>query len=344
MGINGLNKFLMTCSQGGISEQNLAKYKEHTFAIDTSIFLYKFMYSGKFIDSFIQQIKKLRKFSITPIYIFDGAPPKEKQDTIEDRKIAREKILNKIESITEQLSDINITEEDKKKLEKDKNIVEKRLITITRQDVINLKRTFDILGVKYIQANCEADLICCHLYKSGRVQGCISNDMDFLPSGCGLLLRNYNNSNIISEYNLKKILESLQISYDQFVDFCILCGCDYTIKIPKMGPKTSYNYIKKHNTIEEIIQNYCGEGKKFELPNDFDYKMARAMIKNGNTNNITVNLDNLVIENRNFNFNKEKILSSDFSDLQEDIDFLKNVAKISTKQTENRIRTLFLSY
>mgnify|MGYP000686751178 CR=1 FL=1 len=76
----------------------------------------------------------------------------------------------------------------------------------------------------------------------------------------------------------------------------------------------------------------------------FDYKMARAMIKNGNTNNITVNLDNLVIKNRNFNFNKEKILSSDFSDLQEDIDFLKNVAKISTKQTENRIRTLFLSY
>jgi hypothetical protein len=110
-----------------------------------------------------------------------------------------------------------------------------------------------------------------------------------------------------------------------------------------MGPKTSYNLIKKHNTIEEIIKIYCGEGKKFELPDNFDYKMARALIKNGNTNN-TVNLDNLVIENRNFNFNKEKILSSDFSDIQEDIEFIKNVAKISTKQTENRIKSIFLSY
>ena len=44
MGITGLNKFLMTSCKNGISEQNLAKYKEHTFAIDTSIFLYKFMY------------------------------------------------------------------------------------------------------------------------------------------------------------------------------------------------------------------------------------------------------------------------------------------------------------
>ena len=214
------------------------------------------MYSGKFIDSFIQQIKKFRKFNINPIYIFEISP-KEKQLTLEERKVARDKIISKIDSITQKLNDININDDDKIRLQKEKNIVEKRLITITKEDVINLKKTFDILGVKYIQADCEADLICCQLYKSGRVHGCISNDMDFLPSGCGLLLRNYNNSNIITEYNLKKILESLEINYNQFVDFCILCGCDYTTKIPKMGPKTSYNYIKKHNTIEEIIKFYC---------------------------------------------------------------------------------------
>ena len=128
------------------------------------------------------------------------------------------------------------------------------------------------------------------------------------------------------------------------MDFCILCGCDYTTKIPKMGPKTSYNYIKKHNTIEEIIKFYCGEGKKFDLPNNFDYEMARSVIKSGNINNNSVNIDDLVIKNRTFNFNKEKLLSSDFSDLQEDIKFIQNVAKISMKQTENRIKTIFLSY
>ena len=78
------------------------------------------------------------------------------------------------------------------------------------------------MGVKYIQADCEADLICCSLFKNGKVDACLSNDMDFLPSGCGVLLRNYN-SNKIMEYNLKYILQILNFTHEQFVDFCILC-------------------------------------------------------------------------------------------------------------------------
>jgi flap endonuclease-1 len=32
---------------------------------------------------------------------------------------------------------------------------------------------------------------------------------------------------------------------DQFIDFCILCGCDYTPKIPQIGPIKAYKMIKE---------------------------------------------------------------------------------------------------
>ena len=111
--------------------------------------------------------------------------------------------------------------------------MKRKCISISRDDIINLKNVFDIFAVSYIQADSEADLLCCELYKKGVVDGCMSNDMDFLPSGCGVLIHNYNLSNNITVYNLRSILEILELSYNS-LDFCILCGCDYTRKIPRL--------------------------------------------------------------------------------------------------------------
>lgn len=43
------------------------------------------------------------------------------------------------------------------------------------------------------------------------------------------------------------------MSMDQFIDLCILCGCDYTGKIINIGPMKAYDYIRKYGTIEKII-------------------------------------------------------------------------------------------
>ena len=69
----------------------------------------------------------------------------------------------------------------RKKLQMQIKQTQKKCINITKEDVDNLKKIFNIMGVKYIQADCEADLICCNLYKNGKVNACLSNDMDFLP-------------------------------------------------------------------------------------------------------------------------------------------------------------------
>lgn len=39
----------------------------------------------------------------------------------------------------------------------------------------------------------------------------------------------------------------------QFVDLCILLGCDYCEKICGLGPKRALRLIQKHRTIENVV-------------------------------------------------------------------------------------------
>ena len=41
----------------------------------------------------------------------------------------------------------------------------------------------------------------------------------------------------------------------QFIDLCILLGCDYCDSIKGIGPKKAVELINKHKCIEKIIEN-----------------------------------------------------------------------------------------
>ena len=77
---------------------------------------------------------------------------------------------------------------------------------------------------------------------------------------------------------------------DEFIDFCILCGCDYVPRIGGFGPASAYTAIKEHRTIEKVLEMIEEKnlefmekkGKpRFTLPpaGNFKYKEARAQFK-----------------------------------------------------------------
>jgi flap endonuclease-1 len=43
--------------------------------------------------------------------------------------------------------------------------------------------------------------------------------------------------------------------FAQFIDLCILCGCDYTGTIRGIGPHRALELIRKHKSIEESIKH-----------------------------------------------------------------------------------------
>lgn len=51
------------------------------------------------------------------------------------------------------------------------------------------------------------------------------------------------------------LLNFLPVSLSQFVDLCILLGCDYCEKIGGLGPSRALKLIKQHHTIEGVMEH-----------------------------------------------------------------------------------------
>lgn len=299
MGIKDLNPFIKAHVPEAIEHIHLNKLSGKRVAIDTSIYFYKFLYrNDRYIESFFTQISKLVRWGIIPIYVFDGSPPVEKKEEIQQRVVKKNNIKTKIEDLRASMQ--NADAENKKKILFEIAKLRKKLIYVKSEYIENLKYFLDLLNIKYIQANCEADAICSHLNMNGIVDMVLSDDMDLLTSGTKILLRDYcNTNNNVYKYDISMILEKLEIDNNMWVDFCILCGCDYSRRIKGLGPNSIYKYLKECKNIEGILDSYVGKDKKFAtVPNIFNYEKARQLFKTcekyeESYNNIDVCIDPL---------------------------------------------------
>jgi len=46
---------------------------------------------------------------------------------------------------------------------------------------------------------------------------------------------------------------------DEFVDLCILCGCDYCDNIDGIGAVTALKLINKYRTLEKVLDHLKSE-------------------------------------------------------------------------------------
>lgn len=114
-----------------------------------------------------------------------------------------------------------------------------------------------------------------------QVFGTATEDMDALTFGTKKLLRHMSASAArklpIVEVDFKIVLEDFGMTMDQFIDMCILCGCDYTTTIRGIGPTRAMEYIKKYGSIEETLKHI--DLKKYPVPDDFLYKEAAELFR-----------------------------------------------------------------
>jgi flap endonuclease-1 len=62
--------------------------------------------------------------------------------------------------------------------------------------------------------------------------------------------------------NLPEMLSELDLNYDSFLDFCILCGTDYNQNIKGWGPARALTMIKKFKSIESMIDARLMSGEE----------------------------------------------------------------------------------
>lgn len=315
MGIKNLTNIIKKNSKKSIEYTKLNKLYGKTLSIDTSIFLYKYLYNDSdYLYCFLKQILKLLKNGIIPLYVFDGKPPEEKNELLNERRTKKQiikvkiKLLKKIkdnnekiingEEINNNIDDIeysNITKEMKEKIYKDlserykdNNNIEtelnkqnKKLIYVTDKHINDLINMLDILGIPYLRTNNEAEIVCAQLNRHNIVNGCITEDSDYLTNGGNYQIRNFNlNNNNIILYKYHEILKDLDLNCDQFIDLCILYGCDYTTTIKGIGQIKGLKLIKQYKSIEGIIKYINNNNTNFIIPKDFYYEKARSIFKN----------------------------------------------------------------
>ena len=328
MGIKGLTSLIKKESPDSIETTSLYKLSGKKVAIDTSIFLYKSLANvrhngeylrnkdGKVVSHVIGLFNKTIQYlslGIIPIYIFDGKPPVEKQTILDER--------NKKAKESKELSENSENKEDKNKHERNS-------IRIKKYHIDDIKNLINLMGVSYIHADGEAEVYASELCRIGYVDYVVSEDMDTLASGCPKMIRScldrsIKRNDVVSVISLEKILKDFEMNMDQFVDVCILSGCDYCpITIPKVGSVISYTYIKNFKTIEGLIESQ----KCSNIPQEFldKYKISRELL-----NIFKDKLNNETISIHESKYDKEKL-----------IEYLRNDCSMSEKKVQNAIKKI----
>ena len=250
MGIPKLNRFLLEKCKDAITKTHLSELSGEKIAIDTSIYLYKYIGQDKLIENFYLMIQIFKYYKITPIFIFDGKPPPEKRELINLRKISKQEAEMQYNKIKTKLENNDISDVDKNEINLQLIKLKKQFIRPKKSDINNIKSLIVHSGLQYCEANGEADELCASMILNNQVDACMSDDMDLFVYGCNKIYRYLSllNHDIIS-YDMTKILQKLDISLDEFKQIMVLSGTDYNIhqKISINQSMNYYNEYKKSN-------------------------------------------------------------------------------------------------
>jgi len=231
MGIRNLNKYLKNNCTKSIRNVHLKELEHKSIVIDTSIYLYRFVTEDALMENMYHMISILLSYNIEPIFVFDGKPPIEKNETINNRKNERKLAHVKYEELERQLGN-NVNEKERKNIQKDMNKLKRQIVSIKKKDIYNVKELLSNYGIKYINSDGEADELCAYLVNNDICWGCLSDDTDMFVYGCKYVLREINLLNhTVYVYDTNSILSELNITETDFKDILILSSSEYNYNI-----------------------------------------------------------------------------------------------------------------
>jgi flap endonuclease-1 len=293
MGIKNLTKLIHQEAPEAIKEEKGPQaYTGTKVAIDASMALYQFMVAVRsasnngvqmnltneagevtsHIQGFFSRTIRLLEKGIKPVWVFDGKAPDLKGGELQKRKEMKEKAQAELKQAIE---DGDVEKQDQ---------MSKRTVRVTKAHNEDIKKLLRFMGCPVVEAPMEAEAQCAELAKQGHVFAAASEDMDTLTFGTTKLLRKFTAPESkkipVMEINLEKVLAGFKMSMDQFIDLCILCGCDYMDGIRGVGSKTAFKLMKEHGSMEKVLTYLREKGDGDKIPAEYPFEAARKLFKN----------------------------------------------------------------
>jgi flap endonuclease-1 len=197
----------------------------------------------------------LLEYGISPIYVFDGEPPKLKEKTLEKRKEAKKKASS------------NLKKAKREGRKEDIRKYAQATVSFTGTMIDESKRLLEYMGIPYVQAPSEGEAQAAYMTICEDVWATGSQDFDSLLFGAPRLVRNITISGrrklpgkdvyreIVPEIIvLETSLQENNITREQLVEIGILIGTDFNKGVKGIGPKKALTHVQGGNfeNYEEI--------------------------------------------------------------------------------------------
>ena len=269
MGIKHLNKFLRDEAQKSIKFISLSELSGKKIAVDISIYMYKYASESTLLENMYLMLSTLRHYNIAPVFIFDGKPPPEKKGLLMKRKEDKQEAEQEYNKLKKQLENKEIDNVEKQDLIDSMDVLKKKFIYVSKNDIDNVKQLIRAYGATYYDAPGEADELCALLVIKNKVWACLSEDMDMFVYGCDRVIRYLSLLNKTAVlYDTNGILNNLGITQKELRQICVISGTDYSftpfrIEDAQSNGSNSVIYAPERGILNE---KWCN--KNFEITNN----------------------------------------------------------------------------
>ncbi|MGI9554444.1 MAG: hypothetical protein ACR2M6_00615 [Vampirovibrionia bacterium] len=251
MGVRMLNRYLREYSNDAMKQISISELSGKKLAIDISIFMYQYKGNNSLLENMTKMIMLFRDYHVVPIFVFDGIPPDEKMEVLNERDATKKEAKQECRHLEDQLRQNDLDTSEREKIENLLSLEQKKCLRITNANIRDVKNLINLLGVSYLEADGEADDLCVYLVRKRKVWACMTEDMDMFVYGCQRVLRNFNlEKGTMTLYSMMDILKNLKMTQNEFRDICLLSGTDYnrTKYTIYTGMSMFYKYMKKRRS------------------------------------------------------------------------------------------------
>lgn len=274
MGIKDLNKLLKEeCGDSYTRHVPPSEFAYKRLAVDAPLYLHKYVHTHdrrSIVDAYVEMICRMRENKIHPVFVFDGDAPPEKKAVQQKRAEERRRQEERVAALERDLrldtpspllldnynkhvrtSVLVDADYDPREMASYVARLRSHIVNVDDSDYDLMKQTLDALGVPWIRAPQEAEMLCVQLCRQGLVAGVVSTDTDALAARCPVVVREMKNDHFLCVH-FDDLIAKIRMTPEQFTDLCIMCGTDFNSNIPGIGWKKALRLIRQHVRIEDV--------------------------------------------------------------------------------------------